>query len=417
MTSAARDIQVYWAHALPPGTPPRLMGTLSVQTIRNKECFSFAFCEQWLKERPPLALDPDLQHYGGRQYATKDNFGLFLDSAPDRWGRKLMQRREALRARKAGEPASPLQESDYLLGVYDETRMGALRFRCSPDGPFLNNDTALAAPPWTRLQELEEACRHLEADSPTDEHGKWLSMLLAPGSSLGGARPKASVTSPDGDLWMAKFPSRNDDVSVAAWEYATALMARDAGLHIPEVRLLHLSKRGATFLSRRFDRHGDIRLHFSSAMTLLGKRDGDNAENGSSYLELAEFILSHDAAPEADLAELWKRIAFSIAVSNTDDHLRNHGFLLQEDGWRLSPMYDVNPNPEGVGLSLNVTEDDNSLDFDLPLQVAPYFRISLRDAKGLLDDLRRVTRSWRNYAEHCGLKRDEQDLMSTAFRA
>ncbi|NLG13147.1 MAG: HipA domain-containing protein [Lentisphaerae bacterium] len=411
----AKTIYVYFSGQAEASTPA-LLGILSAYYSRGKEFFSFDFDNEWLQNNPIRGLDPDLQLYAGAQFTEKPNFGLFMDSAPDRWGRMLMQRREAVKARQAGIKPRILTESDYLLGVYDEARMGALRFKTEPDGEFQNNDSAMAAPPWARLRELEEASRHLEADSDDNESGKWIAMLLAPGSSLGGARPKASVTDTEGNLWIAKFPAQNDTSNAAAWEYATMRMARDAGLNTPQAKLEKLSTFGSTFLVRRFDRNGARRIHFASAMTLLGKSDGADAQSGSSYLELAEFIMQYGAAPREDLLELWTRIVFSIAVSNTDDHLRNHGFLLADSGWTLSPVYDVNPNPHGFGLSLNITDSDNSLDFSLAMEIAPMFRINANEACDIARRVRSVVSTWRTYASHAGISPSEQDQMQNAFR-
>jgi len=413
--SNSKIIYVYFDHLSQTESPVPL-GVLSVQASRGKELFSFEFDKDWLRNNPTQSIDPDLQLYAGPQFTTKPNFGLFMDSAPDRWGRKLMQRRETIRVRRVDEKPNILNESDYLLGVYDETRMGALRFKTQPDGNFLNDDCAMAAPPWIRLRELEEACRHLDDDTSESEHEKWLSMLIAPGSSLGGARPKASVAAPDGTLWIAKFPSYNDNFNTAAWEYATMLMARDTGLNVPEFKEEKFSKFGSTFLVKRFDRQGKQRIHFASAMTLLGRTDGAGAQNGGGYLELAEFIMRYGATPDADLRELWTRIVFSIAVSNTDDHLRNHGFLLTDSGWTLSPAYDLNPNSQGQGLSLNVSDSDNSLNFALAMEVAPLFRVSVSDANAILKKVATTVAQWRRYAERSGLGHGEQEEMQTAFR-
>ena len=413
--NSSKKMFVYWS-PLGDGNQPEFMGVLTAQNVRNKEVFSFEFDSEWLRSHQEIRLDPDLQHYAGLQYSTKMNFGLFMDAAPDRWGRKLMMRREAIRARKAAEKPRTLLESDYLLGVYDETRMGALRFKLSPEGRFQNDDMAMAAPPWARLRELEEASRHLEDDALGTEHEKWLAMLLAPGSSLGGARPKACIVSPDGDLWIAKFPAKNDVVNTSAWEYATMLMARDAGLDVPEVKKETFSAKGSTFLVKRFDRAGTRRIHFASAMTLLGKTDGMDADSGCSYLDIAEFIIQQSVQPQQDLHELWRRIVFSIAVANTDDHLRNHGFLFLGEGWRLSPVYDVNPNPQGLGLSLNISLDDNSLDFSLAREVAPFFRLKTQEANAILDNVRGVVANWRSYARRSGLDDDEMEMMASAFR-
>lgn len=394
---------------------PKFLGTLTSQFLRGKEMFSFAFDQRFLEENPKQFLDPDLQMYSGFQYTDKANFGLFMDSAPDRWGRRLMLRREAVLARRDGRRTMPLNESDFLLGVDDETRMGALRFKTEADGPFLNNDKSMSAPPWARIRELEEASRNFEASSDPTEHGKWLDMLVKPGSSLGGARPKANVSFTDGSIWIAKFPARNDSSNVAAWEYATMQMAKDVGLRTPPCMLERLSKYGSTFLTKRFDRSGSKRIHFASAMTLLGARDGDDSLDGASYLEIAELIIRSGASPTEDLRELWMRIAFSIAVSNTDDHLRNHGFLLTPLGWRLSPLFDVNPNPLGNGLSLNVSDTDNSLDLSLAVEVAPLFRVTTKDVNEFLAKLASVVSNWRNYATHAHIPHSEQEEMSLAF--
>lgn len=411
--SAEKRICVYFER---PDVPEEenFMGTLFVHTIRGKELFSFEFDKTWLKNHPKQKIDPELQFYAGPQWTQKANLGLFSDSAPDRWGRKLMQRRELVLARKFNRAPKMLLESDFLLGVNDETRMGALRFKLEKSGVFLNDEQAMAVPPWVRLRELEEASRHFENDAEALSE-KWISMLIAPGSSLGGARPKSSVLAPDETLWIAKFPSHNDENDTSAWECATMLMARDAGLTVPEFRLEKFSKFGSTFLVKRFDRQGKNRIHFASAMTLLCKSDGDDASAGASYLEIAEFIMKYGASPNEDLLELWKRIAFSIVVSNTDDHLRNHGFLLMDDGWRLSPVYDLNPNPRGNGLSLNINEYNNSQDFDLLKEVAPFFHIEKPVADAVLLKIFEVCSRWQDYAKRLKIGRQSQELMASAF--
>jgi serine/threonine-protein kinase HipA len=416
MSNPAKNIFVYadWAE-LP---KPVLMGCLNSQLVRGKEIFSFEFDPEWLKSKSAQVLDPDLQFYSGRQYAGsgKISFGIFLDSSPDRWGRQLMRRREAIRARHEDRPMRKLLESDYLLEVYDETRMGALRFKLDKSGDFLNHDFELPVPPWTFLRELESACRHYEEESPLDnEHEKWLGMLLAPGSSLGGARPKANVMDNDGNLWIAKFPSRADSANTGAWEMVVYELARNIGLTVPECRIEKFSKYGSTFLTKRFDRKSNKRIHFASAMTLLGRNDGDNYNSGCSYLDLAQFIVQHGAKPNEDLEELWKRIVFSVAVSNTDDHLRNHGFLLTPQGWMLSPAYDINPNPRGYGLSLNISMDDNSLDFELALSVAPQFRLNMTQAQEHIADIKKIVSRWHEIALRLKIPQSEIENMAPAF--
>lgn len=364
-----------------------------------------------------MYLDPDLQLYAGRQYPTgaKNVFGLFADSSPDRWGRLLMTRRERILAEQEGRKPRKLLDSDFLMGVYDETRMGAIRFKLDKDGPFLSDDSETPTPPWTSLRTLEEASRQFENDESGLEQ-KWINQLIKPGSSLGGARPKATVLDTSGNLWIAKFPSKHDDVNVGAWEKVTHDLARLCGLDVPESMLIDFSKYGSTFLVRRFDRNGAVRIHFASAMTMLGKTDGASAADGSSYLELVSFIKANGAAPKRDLTELWKRIVFNMAVSNTDDHMRNHGFILKADGWHLSPLYDVNPVPEGDELSLCVNEDDATISLDLALEIAPYCEISTKDAAAMAADvLKTVRENWNRLAAECGLSRSAQEYMRPAF--
>lgn len=245
--------------------------------------------------------------------------------------------------------------------------MGAIRFKTEENGEFLSDDKEMAAPPWATLRTLEEASRQFEKEENILEE-KWLNQLLKPGSSLGGARPKASVQAPDGELWIAKFPSRKDEYDIGAWEKVAHDLANICGLNVPESRFEIFSKLGGTFLVKRFDRAGKRRIHFASAMTMLGKEDGACAEDGSGYLDIASFLKANSAMPEVDLRELWRRIVFNMAISNTDDHLRNHGFLLTQKGWRLSPLYDVNPVPYGDMLALNVDEINNDISLNLRLK-------------------------------------------------
>jgi serine/threonine-protein kinase HipA len=323
---------------------PLPLGRLYANNSRGREIYSFEYSAEWLSSKyNSIMLDPDIGFTRGRQYLTdKPLFGIFADSCPDRWGRLLIKRRETIYAIEHNIPPRSLTEADYLLGVYDETRMGALRFTTEEDGQFLSSDTSLCAPPWTTLRALENASLSFESGKKSDEK-KWLEQLLAPGSSLGGARPKASVQAPDGSLWIAKFPSKHDEWNTGAWEMAVHKLAEKCGLNVPDAKLETFSRNGSTFLVKRFDRKGTRRIHYASAMALRGKTDGNSSE-ATSYLDIASFIKTYGASPKNDLRELWKRIVFNMAVSNTDDHLRNHGFILNETGWVLSPMFDVNPN-------------------------------------------------------------------------
>lgn len=397
---------------------PSKIGTLHIDGGKGREVISFEYDEGWLTSVDSnFVFDPGLALFKGRQYSPVDKpiFGVFADSCPDRWGRLLMKRREAILAKKEGRKPRRLTEADFLLGVYDEARMGALRFAVAEDGPFLSDDRELATPPWATLRKLETASLAFEKNDDGMEE-KWLKQLLAPGSSLGGARPKASVAAPDGSLWIAKFPSKHDDVNVGAWEMVVHDLAVLCGLRVPEAKLESFSKTGSTFLTKRFDREGKRRIHFSSAMTLLGKNDGANAADGSGYLEIASLIRKCGAEPKKDLQELWKRIVFGMAVSNTDDHLRNHGFLLSDEGWKLSPMYDVNPNADGDVLSLNVDEDSNLIDFELALSVSGLYEMTEGQAQEELGEIKNIVENnWKRLAQQYGLGRNEIENMSPAF--
>lgn len=398
---------------------PVLMGSLYVNVIKGGESYSFEYDKGWLKKTGlTLTLDPELMPYSGRQYPTGKNiFGLFADASPDRWGRVLMNKRERILAEKEGRKPSKLYDSDYLLGVYDETRMGGIRFKVNPEGPFLSDDKETAAPPWATLRTLEEASRNFENDE-TGLTEKWLNQLIKPGSSLGGARPKATVVDTKDQLWIAKFPSKNDENDTGAWEIVAHDLAELCGLNVPEAKLEKFSPLGSTFLIKRFDRLGSKRVHFASAMTLLGKKDGASAADGSSYLDIAAFIKSYGAQPKKDLIELWKRIVFNMVVTNTDDHLRNHAFILTDKGWILSPLYDVNPVPYGDELSLNVDEDDNSISIDLAVQTAVKFGISKSDAEAVAKDILQIVRdNWERTAAGYALTHRQIEEMRPAFNA
>ena len=398
---------------------PALMGILYVNSLKGGESYSFEYDKEWLKKTSlKITLDPELMPYSGRQYPFgKTIFGLFSDSSPDRWGRVLMNKRERILAGKEGRKPAKLYDSDYLLGVYDETRLGGIRFKTESNGAFLSDDKETAAPPWASLRTLEEASRNFENED-TALSEKWLNQLIRPGSSLGGARPKATVIDPKEQLWIAKFPSKNDENDSGAWEMVTHDLARICGLHVPEAKLEKFSKLGSTYLVKRFDRILNKRVHFASAMTLLGKTDGASVAEGTSYLDIAAFIKSYGAQPKRDLIELWKRIVFNMAVSNTDDHLRNHAFIFTENGWRLSPLYDVNPVPYGDELSLNVDEADNSINIDLAIETAVRFGLSRTDATNDAKDILVIVReNWEKLATAYGLSRRLIEEMRPAFRA
>jgi len=416
-TQKAIQVCAHW-HGM---SDPVLMGTLFAAPSRGKEIFSFEYDKEWLQSPYAQSLDPDLGLFTGPQYARDghDNFGLFLDSSPDRWGRVLMQRREAQQAQAEERDVHSLFESDYLLGVYDAHRMGALRFRISEDAPFLDDQAKLAAPPWTKLRDLEYASLQLEQDNAETESDylKWLNILIAPGGSLGGARPKASVLDENGHPWIAKFPSRRDEINIGKWECLVYQLAKDSGIDVAQSETRHFSGEYDTFLTKRFDRtESGERLQFSSAMTLLGKKDGDGGDTGVSYLDLADFIVRHGAQVNQDLEQLWRRILFYVCVSNTDDHLRNHGFMLQDNGWTLSPAYDMNPVASGGGLSLNISKDDNSQDLSLVLSVAHYFRLSNDRANEIIQEVLSAVKRWPELAKKLSIPSREIGLMKSAFK-
>jgi len=417
----AIEVDGDWS-ALGEATP---IGRLLVDRVRGKESFAFSYHESWLASNHCRLLDPELQFYTGPQYPPdqeRNNFGLFLDSSPDRWGRMLMQRREAHQARIDGRKPTRLMESDYLLGVHDEQRLGGLRLRTTDHGPYLSAQSELTAPPWTALRDLENAAWTLQSGTEVsaEKLSESLRLLVAPGSSIGGARPKAGVLDEQGQLWIAKFPGRNDDRDIGGWEQVTSELARLAGVTISDSMTESFGRPHHTFLTRRFDRqttdHVRQRQHFASAMTMLGYCDGDDHRAGATYLEIAEWIIQNQNETDEDLVQLWRRIVFCVCVSNTDDHLRNHGFLLTEKGWRLSPAYDLNPDPQGTGLSLNISEIDNALSLDLAREVAPYFRVASDVANEIIDQVRDSVSRWRTVATQLGLKRSEQNQMQGAFR-
>lgn len=400
---------------------PYLMGTLYVTPSRGKEVFSFEYNQAWLKSPHLQTLDPDLGLFSGPQYTRdgRDNFGLFLDSSPDRWGRVLMQRREAQQAKVEDRDVRTLMGSNYLLGVFDAYRMGAIRFRLSDNTPFLDDQAGMTVPQWARLRDLEYASLQLERENAENQsdYQKWLNMLIAPGGSLGGARPKASIVDGENHPWIAKFPSRRDETNIGKWEYLVHLLAQDAGIEVSKSEIRNFSGNYDTFLTKRFDRtEKGERLHFSSAMTLLGKQDGDGGNTGVSYLDLADFIVRNGARVKLDLEQLWRRIVFYVCISNTDDHLRNHGFMLTDRGWVLSPAYDMNPVAMGDGLSLNISKEDNRQDLNHVMYVAHYFRVEKERAYKIMQEVKSTVRNWAILAKKLSIPSSEISLMKDAFR-
>lgn len=396
--------------------PLRKVGRLFHRRSRSQSALSFAYSPEWLASREAFLLDPRLELYAGEQYAAEgaSTFGIFLDSAPDRWGRLLLDRREALAARDERRAARGLTDWDYLLGVHDECRLGALRFRRDDTSPFLDHQ-ALAAPPITSLPELEAVSLALQKEGAEElpAYRQWIATLLAPGTSLGGSRPKANFRDRDDSLWIAKFPGADDRHDVGAWEYLLHELAVAARIEVPTYRLAHFSNRHHTFCSKRFDRPPRGRRFFVSAMTLLERRDGE----GASYLEIADFIQNHGArgAVDADLEQLLRRVLFNVLVGNTDDHLRNHGFLRETTGWRLAPAFDLNPNPSKRQHALRLNEASDEPDIDAVMGTAEFYRSTARDAQRILGELLTVVRSWKKRARAARLPASEIARIEPAF--
>lgn len=415
MTQNKTDIYVYahWQGML----EPKMIGILSAQQAKGKKAFSFEYENNWIRSEQKFLLDPDIQLYGGPQYPNlKENFGIFLDSMPDTWGRTLMKRRAAQEELERGEKATTLYDIDFLLGVYDGSRMGALRFKTDPDGEFLDNNKTASTPPWSSIRELQNAATNFENDDNNDAVRKWLSVLMAPGSSLGGARPKANILDNDKSLWIAKFPSKTDTTDKGAWEFLAYQLAIKAGVEMAPCRIEKITDNYHTFFTKRFDRENGERIHFASAMTMTANNEDTIRNNPASYLDIAEFISNHGTNIEANLHQLWLRIIFNIAISNTDDHLRNHGFILTAAGWILSPAYDLNPSIEKDGLALNIDTDNNALDFELAKSVGEYFRLNEKQMKTIIKEVLEVTTNWKTIAKKIGISRSEQDLMTKAFK-
>ena len=293
--------------------------------------------------------------------------------------------------------------------------MGALRFKLDPKGPFLETASSTTVPPWTTLRELQNAVKIIESDEDDENIREWILMLLAPGTSLGGARPKANFTDRSGDLWIAKFPSRNDTTDKAAWEFLAYRLSIKAGITMANSQISKISGNYNTFLTKRFDRIKNERIHFASAMTMTGNTEEKIRDNKASYLEIAEFIKFSGASNKEDLMQLWKRIIFNISISNTDDHLRNHGFILTDKGWRLSPAFDVNPSIDKQGLALNIDMDNNALDFDLARSAGEFFMLDKSSMDKIITDVKLVVSDWRKYASTIGISTSEQERMAPAF--
>lgn len=391
-----------------------LVGEMWSHFNKNRETSTFEYADAWLAKKEVFSLQPNLFLGKGKQAARQGIkiFGAFGDSAPDTWGRVLMRRYEAKLAKRENRPSRTLNEIDYLLGVNDTARQGALRFKEALDGDFLSVPNIMPIPPMVNLPKLLAAAENIEKDNEKFEDIK---LLLAPGSSLGGARPKASVIDKEGNLCIAKFPKNSDTHNLVLWEAVALTLAKNAGLNTQEWALEKIKGKDVIII-KRFDRSEKLRIPFLSAMSMLDAVDNDEIPH--SYMDIADVIRLNGSNPKANLLELWKRMAFSIMISNIDDHLRNHGFLYESEmGWRLSPLYDVNPNPQNAGvLTTYISQDDNSADIELALSVAEYFGLKNKEAKTIIDELKNTVKKWQNIAKSLGISHSEIEQMSAAFK-
>ena len=396
-----------------------LVGELGYESLRGSDSYSFKFADSWIKKYNAITLSDDLNNYPGIQYTqlNKDIFGSFADALPDRWGRTLLLRREQILAQEERRPVHRLTSFDFLTGIDDFSRMGGFRFKETPDGEFINADHSLRIPPLTDLRELIAASKEIERSEEANAlpEKRWITQLVQPGSSLGGARPKANVVDTDHSIYVAKFPSLKDDYDSGLWEHFCHLLAKNAGINAAETKVLEINDKYHTLLSRRFDRTNEgKRIHFASAMTLLGLNDGDNATTGHGYIDIVDFIISGCTDVDANLRELFRRVAFNICVGNSDDHFRNHGFLLTAKGWTLSPAYDMNPT-QNDHQSLLINSKTNKSDLSILLNSCEEYMLAPEVAKGIINEVVVTVKDWRALANILGISKREMSLFEGVF--
>lgn len=395
-----------------------LIGELSHESLRGSGTYGFKFADTWLKKHGNLFLSNDLNNYPGQQYTgmDKDIFGCFSDALPDRWGRTLLNRREQIQATEEKRPIRRLSSFDYLIGIDDFSRMGGFRFKETSEGNFINADKDLRISPLTNIRDLLFASQEIEKSEEQNllPDKKWLAQLMQPGTSLGGARPKASVIDENKNLYIAKFPSRKDDHDVGLWEHFCHLLANQAGINAAITRTINTDKYH-TLLSHRFDRKEEgKRIHFASTMTLLGLNDGDNASTGHGYLDIVDFIIQNGTDVETNIQELYRRVAFNICIGNTDDHFRNHGFLLTPKGWTLSPAYDMNPTlNEQQSLLISVSSCES--DLNILLDACENYMINKETATKIINEVRNAVKSWRTLATRLGIAKREMESFAQKF--
>lgn len=399
---------------------PELVGELCYEKLRGSDSYAFQYDEHWLKGHAEVKLSEDINNYPGMQYTQpgQDVFGCFSDALPDRWGRTMLKRREQILASEEKRAVRSLSSFDYLMGIDDFSRMGGFRFKKELEGEFINVSASLKIPPLAELKDLLHASREIEKSEEANvlPEKKWIAQLIQPGSSLGGARPKASVLDEKGNLCIAKFPSRKDDYDAGLWEHFSHLLAQKAGIEVAQTKVLGGLGKYHTFLSRRFDRKDEAkRVHFASSMSLLGLKDGDNAQGGYGYLDMVDFILQGCCDVEQNLQELYRRVAFNMCIGNSDDHFRNHGFLLTQKGWTLSPAYDMNPTLNEYQ-SLLVNESSNKADISVLLDSCESYLIKKEIAANIIQEVQTAVSGWESLAVQLQIPVREMTLFKDRFK-
>ena len=381
---------------------PQEIGILGYEHVRGKDHFVFEYSRQWLKQHGGILLSGDLMNVPSLQHPRgNDNvFGFVKDSFPDRWGRLLLDRRERLTAQSEGRPARMLTNYDYLTGIEDFTRMGGIRYKEEENNGFINASDKYLVPPIESLRALCDACHEIELAEERNElpEQRWLDQLIDPGTSLGGARPKANVVDADGTLYVAKFPSKKDLENTELIEHFSHQLAAKAGIHVAKTRTIRISKDRDLLLSERFDRTKDgRRIHFASAMSLLGLDDGAGSSTGNGYLDIVDFILHSCTDVRQNLRELYRRVAFNVMFGNTDDHFRNHGFLLTPKGWTLSPAYDINPGAKSHQcLLIDFYSEESNI--NALLSASESYMIERQEALEIIEEVRAVIKDWNKTA-------------------
>ncbi len=390
------------------------VGELFYETSHGSDSYSFSFDEKWLERHGNVYLSADLTNYTGRQYTQHGSniFGCFSDTLPDRWGRILLLRREQIAAKEEKRFVRRLSSFDLLSGIDDFSRMGAFRFKEDKNGSFINDCTSFIIPPITNIRELLDASQHIEKSEKDNilPQKKWINQLLQPGSSLGGARPKANVTGADKTLYIAKFPSCRDVYDVGLWEHFSHVLALKAGINAAATSVVLAGGKYHVLLSRRFDRTGDgRRIHFASAMSLLGLEDGDGRNTGHGYLDIVDFIVQNCTDVAYNLQELFRRVAFNICIGNSDDHFRNHGFLLTPKGWTLSPAYDMNPTTVEEQ-SLLVDRGFSTANLDILFKAYKDYFIDRQTAEKIVGEVVNAVKDWRKVAASIGISGRDTDI-------